>query len=342
MGQEQKPKGWQDIARGLKEKETASLKSAHASQVKSYQSLIEDLEHRLEVLIPLAGHVVNPREFEVKATGKNSAIAVAVASDWHVEETVTSSHVNGLNYYNLRVARERITRFTQNVVRLVNIQRSGADIDTLVLALLGDFMNGFIHEEYQETNGLSPIETILWLLEEMSVVLTYLRKHGRFKKIIVPCSVGNHGRTTRKPRSATGRVTNYEWLLYHVLAQRFTDGFEWRLSDSYHNYLPVAGQVLRFHHGDGLKYQGGVGGLTIPLEKAISSWNKGRKADIDVFGHWHTQQQNPRWVANGSLIGFNSYAITIKAPYEPPQQTLFLMSPKRGRTVTAPIFLTEK
>lgn len=333
---------WQGLERDLWTRERAELNRSHKEAIGTYQEKIKDLEQRLGVVLPLCADRKPVREISVRASGKDSAIAVAVASDWHVEEVVESKHVNGLNRFDLNVAKARIERFTRSVLRLVEIQRGGAEIDTLVLALLGDLMNGYIHEEYQETNGLSPIETILWLQHEVSAVLQTLRKHGGFKRIIIPCSVGNHGRTTKKPRSATAATTNYEWLLYHVLRERFSDGFEWQIADGYHNYLHIAGQTVRFHHGDGLKYQGGVGGLTIPLEKAISAWNKGRRADIDVFGHWHTQQQNPRWLANGSLIGCNSYSISIKAPYEPPQQTFFLLSPTRGRTVTCPIFLTEK
>jgi hypothetical protein len=115
---------------------------------------------------------------------------------------------------------------------------------------------------------------------------------------------------------------------------------EWQIGESYHNIVELYGKTLRFHHGDGLKYQGGIGGLTVPVEKAIASWNKSPiKADLDCFGHWHSQMQNPKFCANGSLIGFNAYAIAIKAAFEPPQQTFFLFDKQRGRTVTTPITL---
>ena len=42
---------------------------------------------------------------------------------------------------------------------------------------------------------------------------------------------------------------------------------------------------------------------------------------------------------NGSLIGYNAYALSIKASFEPPTQTYFLLDKKRGRTMTAPIYL---
>lgn len=209
-----------------------------------------------------------------------------------------------------------------------------------MLALLGDFLSGFIHEELVETNELTPTQTILWLTERVGRLIATIRAKGGFKRIVIPCSFGNHGRTTRKPRHATGAANSYEWMMYHILAERYSDGIEWQIADAYHNFLAVYGRTIRLHHGDGLQYQGGIGGLTIPVEKAIASWNKARVADLDIFGHWHTQQQNPKWISNGSLIGYNAYSVAIKAPYEPPQQTFFLYTEKRGRTVTAPIFLT--
>ena len=49
--------------------------------------------------------------------------------------------------------------------------------------------------------------------------------------------------------------------------------------------------------------------------------------------------QSQNFISNGSIIGHNSYAIAIKAAYEDPSQTFFLMDAKRGRTVTCPIYL---
>jgi len=147
------------------------------------------------------------------------------------------------------------------------------------------------------------------------------------------------GNTTQKSRIATGAKNSYEWMLYHVLKKSLSGKATWHVADGYHLYLDCYGRNIRFHHGDGLKYQGGIGGLTIPVEKAIASWNKGVTADLDVFGHWHQSQQNPKWISNGCLIGYGPYALSIKAPYEKPSQTFFLMDKKHGRTVTAPIFL---
>jgi hypothetical protein len=327
--------------------ERKTRQRAHAQEIRELKAELEkfaeahaEAEKRLDIVLSLKGGskktikpiVANPLEQE------SQAVAVAVASDWHVEESVDPRTISGLNEFNLDIADARIEKFFQSVIRLTNIERQGTKIDTLVLAMLGDFMTGFIHEELQETNALTPTQTVLWLMERITKGVEMLKRDGGYSRIVIPCSYGNHGRNSRKPRHGSGAANSYEWMMYKMLERSIT-GVEWQVSDGYHNYLEVFGRTLRLHHGDNIAYQGGVGGITISVEKAIASWNKARVADLDVFGHHHTQQQNPRWIGNGSLIGYGGYALSIKAPFEPPQQTFFLVDSKRGRTGTWPIFL---
>jgi hypothetical protein len=334
---------WQEIER----KSTALAHKAQIEeleqQIKRYQQTIEELDSQLDVLSILKEQEVSGETYRVTSKKEKDAetAAVLVVSDWHVEETVDAKTVSDLNSFNLKIAEKRIEKLTQSALRLTDIERGGTEIPVLVLALLGDLMTGYIHEELREENSLSPTQTLLWLRERVAKMIKTLREKGQFREIVIPCSFGNHGRTTIKPRHSTAYKNSYEWLLYKILERDFTDGVKWIVGESYHTYLEVYGKTLRFHHGDGLKYQGGIGGLTIPTEKAIASWNKARVADLDIFGHWHTSQQNPKWISNGSLIGFNAYAISIKAAFELPQQTYFLFDKKRGRTGTWPVFLEE-
>jgi hypothetical protein len=332
------PSSWGSIARAASERShKADLADSEAALKKSL-ARIEELESRLDVVSAIASKKESRRAMKPITLDQGEATAIICASDWHVEEVISASSTNGLNQFNLQVADERIKRFFSASIRLTEIERNGADIPDCILWLGGDLMSGYIHEELQETNELSPTETILWLKSRLEEGIALVRKN--FKRTMVVCNYGNHGRTTKKPRHATGFQNSYEWLLYSILSQQINgEDISWQVADSYLSFVNVYGKTLRFHHGDGLKYQGGIGGLTIPTEKAISSWNKAKVADLDVFGHWHTQQQNPKWVSNGSLIGYNAYAVSIKASFEPPQQTFFLFDRARGRTITAPIIL---
>lgn len=304
---------------------------------KKLLATINEKEKQLEAALGICGSKPVASKIKLDQSSDAEATFVAVASDWHVEETVEAKTINGLNEFNLDIAAARIEKFWQSIARMATIQRAGAKIDRLVLILGGDLMTGYIHEELMENNALSPTQTVLWLQDQIASGVNFLGKH--FGEIVIPCVYGNHGRNTRKPRHATGAANSYEWMLYKTMAKHMGDKAVWHVSDGYHLLLDLYGKTLRIHHGDGLQYQGGVGGLTIPVEKAIASWNKGVSADLDIFGHWHQSQQNPKWICNSSLIGYNAYSIAIKAPYEPPSQTGFIFDKKRGRTVTFPIFV---
>jgi hypothetical protein len=331
---------WQQIERDATKKSHEVEITDYKNQIKRYQQTVDELDKQLGIVSALKEDKFKKDTYKIESARGVSSAAVAVLSDWHVEEQVDPRTVSHLNEFNLEIADRRIEKATQAILRLTEIERVGRDIPILVLALLGDLMTGYIHEELREENELSPTQTILWLRQKLSKLINTIKKEGNFERIIIPCSIGNHGRTTIKPRHSTAYKNSYEWLLYKLLEQEI-EGVEWIVGESYHTYLEVFGKTFRLHHGDGLKYQGGVGGLTIPVEKAISSWNKGRSADIDIFGHWHTSQQNPKWISNGSLVGHNAYSIAIKAAFEPPQQTYFLFDAKRGRTGTWPIFLED-
>lgn len=69
---------------------------------------------------------------------KSEAIAFAIASDWHVDECVNSEQVDGTNQYNMAIAKQRAEKFFKSTLKLVQIQQSEVEINTLVLALLGD------------------------------------------------------------------------------------------------------------------------------------------------------------------------------------------------------------
>jgi hypothetical protein len=127
--------------------------------------------------------------------------------------------------------------------------------------------------------------------------------------------------------------------MYQVLSQQITDGVEWIIAEGAHVYVDILGTMTRFSHGDSIGYQGGIGGITIPVNKAIAQWSKARHADLDCFGHHHTTLAGKQFLSNGSVIGYGPYSLEIKAAYEPAQQTFALIDAKRGRTAVWPICL---
>lgn len=288
-----------------------------------------------------------PRKKHISITQAKSrlpATAVVVLTDWHAEENVDPQTINGLNEYNLQIAEKRISRTFQKAIYLLEASRVVAKIDTMVLALLGDLITGHIHEELAEDNHLSPTEATLFVQDMLATGIDLILEKANINKLVIPCCYGNHGRTTKKPRCATGYKHSYEWLLYQQLSKYYQNNpkITFSISKGYHNYVETQGRIIRFHHGDGLRYQGGVGGISIPVNKSIAQWNKGYTSHLDVFGHWHQFLHTSRWISCPTLMGYNAWALNIKAEFEEPAQVYFVLDEEHGVTEVKKIFSAEK
>lgn len=304
--------------------------------LKENRQLEAELEAVLQMQRKFKTHTIRPSK--VRA---GEATACIIASDWHIEETIKSGQVSGLNEYNLNIARNRAKIFFQNSLVLLNICKRDISIKNIVLALLGDFISGSIHDELMEGNSLLPADAI-WEAQNLLASGIRFLLDNTDCHLTIPCCSGNHGRLTAKQRHSTEQGNSLERYMYLNLALHFKDEkrVTFIIPEGYHIYLDVYGMTVRFHHGHNIRYAGGVGGLSIPLNKAIAQWNKARKADLDVLGHWHQFRDFGNVIVNGSLIGFSAYALAIKADFEKPRQAFFLLDKKRGKTIVAPV-LTE-
>jgi hypothetical protein len=314
----------QDIVRNALKEQYKDL----CSKYKYAANRIAELEKQSGLTRVFEDHTFTRYTIESKYKGKLSeAVAFMALSDVHIEELVLPEKVNHLNEYNLHIAEERLKHFFEGGLKLANICRSGYKIDTLILALLGDIISGYIHEELIESNQLSPTKASLFAFDIIVSGIDYLLTEGKFSKIIVPCCDGNHGRTSQSYKFSTRTDNSFEWLLYSFLAKRYAtdERVEIILTESYHLYLDVYGFPLRLHHGDAVRYSGGIGGISVPLNKAISEWNKAIKVYLDIIGHWHQYFDGNNVIVNGSVIGHNPFAIAIKAGFQLPRQTFFVL-----------------
>ena len=150
-----------------------------------------------------------------------------------------------------------------------------------------------------------------------------------------------NSRITEKQRIQTEYGNSLEILMYRQMEKYFAneDRVKFIINDSYLTYVKVFDFMCRFHHGHSLRFSGGIGGLFIPAFKAISQWNKSKHADWDFFGHFHQLKDGGNFISNGSLIGFNSFAVRIKADYEKPKQAFIIIDRERGMDVVRKITL---
>jgi hypothetical protein len=270
---------------------------------------------------------------------ENEGIAIAQFSDWHVGKKIEKKTMNGLNEYNPDIARQRSEKVTENLLRLIKKERRDIKIDNLVINLGGDAIQNFLHEGDAQQNYFSPLEEVVYSKQLHGNSLKTIAERGNFKKIVMLCQRGNHPRLTKKMQTDVDYKMNLEAMLFYMLKQEFSDSiFEWHIPESDIGYYDAGGFMIRYFHGHQVGYQGGVGGLTIPLSKKIMFWDKTKKAHWNVMSHFHTfSMPTKNCSLNGSLCGFDSYAQSLGFEYEPALQAFQLLDKKRGFTGRFPI-----
>jgi hypothetical protein len=304
----------------------------------------------------LLGHVANLQErlavaLDIKTiepaaaiehstcTDRNEAVPVLLCTDWHCGAVVKPETVNGLNTYDVDIFHGRTVALFRNALKVIAMLRATSAIDQIVVFLGGDLIDNWLHPEQIQLQELSPTQQIIECEKAIVRGIDYLLANGGFRKILVPCCYGNHGRTTPKMQADNAHATSYEWLMYQSLRRHYNGNplVEFIISSGNTLYLDVLGKKLRFMHGDAVKYAGGVGGITVPLTKYIYRQDVGIRADHTFLGHFHTLTHGSSWTVNGSLIGPTAYGLKLGFPPERPQQGLNVIDAKRGFTINAPI-----
>jgi hypothetical protein len=332
-----------DSAQLAADAELARLRSEVALYRNRYKAALTQIDRereRADNLVSLQG--IKPAKRALTKTvkaKKHSATMVVLLSDIHCEETVRPETVNGLNAYDLEVCEARLTELQERFFTMLAHERTLCDIDRVVVWMGGDLISGMIHPELAEENSLHPLAAIRWVGERLRGFVDAVADNAR--EVVVATSCGNHGRTTEKLRTNEAD-TSYEHHLYLTMrAAETKQNVKWQIGEGHLNYVDLDGFRVRFCHGHAIRYQGGIGGIHVPLAKAIAAWNTITPADLTCLGHWHqfSWGRGGRYVSNGSVIGHSAYAVRIKATYEPPCQAAIVIDHGRREVTKAyPLF----
>ena len=324
-----------DFIESTKKKDNLeNLKRQNKSLLKELEKknlVIEAYEQRPRKLSPIK---------EDKTIKKGQGTVLTLLSDIHPDNLITLESTNGINQNAPEISAIRIENYFTNLLKLVRNNRQDIILDNLLIGMLGDLIHGFIHEEYLRTNTMTPPEATIFIIEQLTKGFNYILKYGLFKDITCICKIGNHSRTTDKVYSQEEARLSYEWVIYHTLAKQFPQ-IKFSIDNAYFTYFQVYDKTIRFHHGHNIKYNGGVGGIYVPLMRYRLKVNQQKKADLDCMGHWHTSDwlRNANTLLNGSICGIDAWALGKGFEPEPPMQQFLIISAEKGFTVNTPIIL---
>lgn len=269
-------------------------------------------------------------------------------SDWHWGEVVDPEQVNGINEYNLAIAHQRIRKLVDRTIDLCFNHMTKPRYPGVVVNLGGDMISGEIHEELTETNELPSMPLVLDLFGKLAWALGVMA--DKFGLVFVPGAVGNHGRTTRKPRMKNRVYSNFDWLLYQMLETHFKAAKDDRIqflspTGTDVNYS-VFGHRYMLTHGDALGVKGGdgiIGALGPILRGTFKTANAANAInepfDTILMGHWHQYIALRGLIVNGSLKGYDEFAKAMRFRPDFPEQALWFTHPTHGITCQWPVRL---
>lgn len=270
-------------------------------------------------------------------------------SDWHYGETVDPQQVFGSNKFNRKIAEKRFRHTFETAAMLLQRHLAHPRYKGFVLVLGGDMISGSLHEDSAFSDEVPPLIQAYEVSKLIADGVAFLAEN--FAKVDVYGVPGNHGRTTRKPWAKFYAHQNLDWLAYQMARDHCS-----ALKNVTFNVPPVrdmtfnvARRRFRLSHGDQFKGGDGVIGPLGPIirgdvkKRVTASLMPGQPEQYDTLlvGHFHQLVMMPRVIVNGSVKGYDEFALAIGAPWEPPQQALWTVHPRHGITWWMPVICDE-
>jgi hypothetical protein len=322
------------------------ISQANASKIEAQKKVKflmnenQKLESEIDLILDIKNY--KPKKTNIKKLTylKGEAIANTFWSDWHVEEHIKPEEVKFKNEFNLEICRNRAEKLAQKTLQMVNIDKASTKINKLVVYLGGDFISGYIHDDLQTTNLLTPAEATIYAKELLYNNILFLHDSCKLDEIEVICLCGNHSRYTKgKIQYKLQPQKTFEWILYHDLADMFKSKkrIKFTISHGISHTNYEFNFAINSLHGTDFIYNKGIGGPAVSINRTIAQ----NRDDyfLWVFGHLHGYEPSLNWIKNGSLCGFNQMAIAKGFPYQRPTQAYWLVHNQEGRICDRPIYV---
>jgi predicted phosphodiesterase len=213
---------------------------------------------------------------------------------------VDPAQIGGVNAYNLEIARRRARTLIEHTIDLLTNHMVNPQYPSIVFALGGDMFSGDIHEEFMVTNEREVIPTFLDVFEVLVWCIETLA--DQYKRVFILCVTGNHGRNTHKIRSKGRNFTNFDWLLYQLLARHFERDTRIRFSipDGPDCLYKIYGHRYLLTHGDQFRGSDALSAVVRGDHKKRNRNNQiNMEYDTMIYGHFHTLIQLQRLIVNG-------------------------------------------
>ena len=250
--------------------------------------------------------------------------ATLFLSDWHYGQVSN----NIWNEYNVKICKERVSKLFNKVISAIQDHK----INTLHIALLGDFVNGSIHTSCRVASEENTCEQLMHVSE---IIANFINEISAYvNQVNVYSTYGNHARSIQKKEDNI-HADNMERVIPWWLAQRLKDNYKVNVIDSeYYEfiYFNVCGYNVVCTHGDLDQFKNI--GVTV---NSIFTKKYGKSIDYTFSADKHHLESFEQFGIEstlvGSLCGTDEFA-NNKRLYSNPMQTLCIFTPEDGKKCT--------
>jgi hypothetical protein len=271
--------------------------------------------------------------------GDKPQTMVAPLTDTHVGDRVVFDQTTGINAYDLDIFNKRLYGWVEQLISLAEYRRNIADVDELVIPMLGDMVSGDIHEELARTNIGNCMEQMMNGAFLIGQAITRLSRN--FKKVRVVAVVGNHGRMTRKI-PAKDKYMDWDHMMYQWVAAFCAEqkNVEFHIPKNFSTIFNVAGRNVLIMHGDSISGGGSSASFTrmVGMMRGLQQQNKETK-DVQHFddvmiGHFHRIDEYDIGTGSlyvcGTMKGSDEFTTNRLHVSSPPKHMVTYWHPDHG------------
>ena len=317
------------------------LKSERDEYRRLYQEAVRRVREQDDMVQAIAAAGVRPSpppklpKPEPRSRSKAPAReAILLLSDWHLGQAVNAVDTGGLNTYSWETATRRLRRWLDAAVGSIENTRDAYRVDRIVLAMLGDMIEG--HDIFTGQAFSLDKDAAVQALDGSALfadAIAELAERLWPVTLDIYAVPGNHGRPGGRKAGNLPPTLSFDYLFYEILRLRLANApiREWGIEASGRLLFMAAGTPVLLTHGDEVRGWGGWpyygldkahGRLLQELETIFHVW---------LLGHWHASAALPAGrgmrIVNGCAVGANRLTTTAVLGASAPMQTLLYTSP---------------
>lgn len=332
--------------------QVGQLRSELATERAKVKELVVEVND-LRAHVGLSDRLTNARVAVPKwttaksAKSKRQGIAVMLLTDTHFGEVVDPAEMNGYAAYNSEIAEKRLRRAFDRFITVARDHVSGIEYDGACVAIGGDIVTGYIHDELRETNDETLAESVVHWTAQLTAGLRMVA--DEFGQVYVPAVPGNHDRWEKKKKSKRKARDSVTWIIYNMLADRFSedDRVTVQASEAADLTFQLHDHTYLLTHGDQFYGGSGISGALAPLmlgqhRKSRRNVAMGQPYDTMVMGHFHQDLTLPGVLVGNCMKGYDQFAYDHNFLPSPPSQKFWVNTPEHGPTFHAELYVQDR